>query len=410
MKIAIPKERREGELRVGASPDTVKKLVGLGFDVVVETGAGEGAAFTDDAFKDAGATIGGSAADTVKDADVILKVQRPLVRGEGGDELANYKEGAVLVCQMHALTQRKCVEALAKKKITAFAMELMPRITRAQSMDILSSQNNLAGYKAVIDGASTFNRAMPMMMTAAGTVPPARVLIFGAGVAGLQAVATAKRLGAVVFATDVRPATKEQVQSLGGKFVVVDEEMEKEAETATGYAKEMPPEYFEKQKKIIGEHLTKADMVITTALIPGKKAPTLITEEQVKTMKPGSVIVDLAAETGGNCEATEPDKVVTKHGVIIIGHTNMASRVASDASMMFAKNLFNFVTPHVDKESKALKINWDDELIKGTCVTRDGEIVHPMLKDQAAATPEPKPEPKADETPAEDKDKSEGGA
>jgi NAD(P) transhydrogenase subunit alpha len=263
-------------------------------------------------------------------------------------------------------------------------------------MDILSSQNNLAGYKAVIDGASTFNRAMPMMMTAAGTVPPARVLVFGAGVAGLQAVATAKRLGAVVFATDVRPATKEQVQSLGGKFVVVDEEMEKEAETAGGYAKEMPPEYFEKQKKVVGEHLTKADMVITTALIPGRKAPTLITEDQVKTMKPGSVIIDLAAETGGNCECTEPDKIVTKHGVIIVGHTNMASRVASDASTMFAKNLLNFLTPHVDKEAKALKIDWEDDLIKGTCVTRDGEIVHPMLKDMAAS--------------AESKDQSEGGA
>ncbi len=380
MRIAIPKEQREGELRVAASPDTVKKLVGLGFDVVVETGAGEGAAFTDDAFKEAGASIAATAAEAVGSADVILKVQRPLTASEGADEVAQYKEGAVLVCHLKALTEPAVVEALAARKVTSFAMELMPRISRAQSMDILSSQNNLAGYRAVIEAAATFNRAMPMMMTAAGTVPPARVLIFGAGVAGLQAVATAKRMGAVVYATDVRPATKEQVQSLGGKFVVVDEAMEKEAESAGGYAKEMPPEYFEKQKKVVGEHLTKADMVITTALIPGRKAPTLITAAQVATMKPGSVIVDLAAEAGGNCELTEPDKVVVKHGVTIVGHTNMPARLASDSSLLFAKNLLNFLTPQVNKDSKALDFKWDDDLVKGTLVTRDGAVVHPMLK------------------------------
>lgn len=380
MKIAIPKERREGEHRVAASPDTVKKLVGLGFDVVVETGAGEGAAFTDAAFTEAGAKIAATAAEAVGEADVIFKVQRPLIAAEGTDEVAAYKEGAVLVCNLKALTEPAVVEALAQRRITSFAMELMPRITRAQSMDILSSQNNLAGYKAVIEAAATFNRAMPMMMTAAGTVPPARVLIFGAGVAGLQAVATAKRLGAVVYATDVRPATKEQVQSLGGKFVVVDEAMEKEAETAGGYAKEMPPEYFEKQKKVVGDHLTKADMVITTALIPGRKAPTLITAAQVETMKPGSVIVDLAAEAGGNCELTEPGQVVVRHGVTIIGHTNMPARLASDTSLLFAKNLLNFLTPFVNKDSKTLDIKWDDDLVKGTLVTRDGQVVHPMLK------------------------------
>ncbi|GAA0570444.1 Re/Si-specific NAD(P)(+) transhydrogenase subunit alpha [Caenispirillum bisanense] len=380
MRIAIPKERREGELRVAASPDTVKKLVGLGFDVVVETGAGEGAAFTDEAFKEAGASIAATAAEAVGTADVIFKVQRPLTAGEGTDEVAQYKEGTVLVCHLKALTEPAVVEALAARKVTSFAMELMPRITRAQSMDILSSQNNLAGYRAVIEAASTFNRAMPMMMTAAGTVPPARVLIFGAGVAGLQAVATAKRMGAVVYATDVRPATKEQVQSLGGKFVVVDEAMEKEAETAGGYAKEMPPEYFEKQKKVVGEHLTKADMVITTALIPGRRAPTLITAAQVATMKPGSVIVDLAAEAGGNCELTEPEKVVVKHGVTIVGHTNMPARLASDSSLLFAKNLLNFLTPQVNKDSKSLDFKWDDDLVKGTLVTRDGAVVHPMLK------------------------------
>lgn len=380
MRIAIPKEQREGELRVAASPDTVKKLVGLGFDVVVETGAGEGAAFTDEAFKEAGASIAATAAEAVGSADVILKVQRPLTASEGADEVAQYKEGAVLVCHLKALTEPAVVEALAARKVTSFAMELMPRISRAQSMDILSSQNNLAGYRAVIEAAATFNRAMPMMMTAAGTVPPARVLIFGAGVAGLQAVATAKRMGAVVYATDVRPATKEQVQSLGGKFVVVDEAMEKEAESAGGYAKEMPPEYFEKQKKVVGEHLTKADMVITTALIPGRKAPTLITAAQVATMKPGSVIVDLAAEAGGNCELTEPDKVVVKHGVTIVGHTNMPARLASDSSLLFAKNLLNFLTPQVNKDSKVLDFKWDDDLVKGTLVTRDGAVVHPMLK------------------------------
>lgn len=379
MKIAIPKERRAGEARVAASPDTVKKLVGLGCDVIVETGAGLDAGVTDDAFTAAGATIGKDAASSLAEADVVLKVQRPMTKDEGTDEVALLKEGALLICHLSALTQRELVDALAARKVTAFAMELMPRTTRAQSMDILSSQNNLAGYKAVIDAAAEFGRAFPMMMTAAGTVAPARVLVYGAGVAGLQAVATAKRLGGVVFATDVRPATKEQVASLGGKFVVVDEEMEKEAETAGGYAKEMPPEYFVKQKQILGEHLKKADVVITTALIPGRPAPKLITAEQVETMKHGSVIVDLAAETGGNCELTEPGEVVVKHGVKIVGYTNTASRLAGDTSTLFAKNLLNFLTLMIDKESKSLKIDWEDDLVKGTCVTRDGAVVHPML-------------------------------
>lgn len=383
MKIAIPKERRAGEARVAASPDTVKKLVGLGLQVVVEQGAGLGAGVTDEDFTTAGATIAADAAAALSDADVVLKVQRPMTAddvAEGGtDEVALLKEGAVLLCQLMALTERKLVDALAARKVTAFAMELMPRITRAQSMDILSSQNNLAGYKAVIDAAAEFGRAFPMMMTAAGTVAPARVLIYGAGVAGLQAVATAKRLGAVVFATDVRPATKEQVASLGGKFVVVDEEMEKEAETAGGYAKEMPPEYFVKQKQVLGEHLKKADVVITTALIPGRPAPKLITAEQVATMKHGSVIIDLAAETGGNCELTEPGSVVEKHGVKIVGYTNTPARLAGDASTLFAKNLLNFLQLMVDKETKGLKIDWEDDLVKGTLVTRDGSVVHPQL-------------------------------
>ncbi|MGC2856420.1 Re/Si-specific NAD(P)(+) transhydrogenase subunit alpha [Novispirillum sp. DQ9] len=379
MKIAIPKERRAGEARVAASPDTVKKLVGQGLQVVVEQGAGLAAGVTDADFTAAGATIGADAAATLSDADVVLKVQRPMTADEGTDEVALLKEGAVLMCQLMALTERKLVDALAARKVTAFAMELMPRITRAQSMDILSSQNNLAGYKAVIDAAAEFGRAFPMMMTAAGTVAPARVLIYGAGVAGLQAVATAKRLGAVVFATDVRPATKEQVASLGGKFVVVDEDMEKEAETAGGYAKEMPPEYFVKQKQVLGEHLKKADVVITTALIPGRPAPKLITAEQVATMKHGSVIIDLAAETGGNCELTEAGTVVEKHGVKIVGYTNTPARLAGDASTLFAKNLLNFLQLMVDKETKGLKIDWEDDLVKGTLVTRDGAVVHPQL-------------------------------
>lgn len=379
MKIAIPKERREGELRVAASPETVKKLIGLGYQVVIEAGAGEGSAFTDEQFTEAGATVTADAATALSDAEIVLKVRRPLTAEEGTDEVSLLKEGATLFCQLDALTQPDLVAALSARKVTSFAMELMPRITRAQSMDILSSQNNLAGYRAVIDGAAEFGRAFPMMMTAAGTVAPARVLVFGAGVAGLQAVATAKRLGAVVHATDVRPATKEQVESLGGKFVVVDEAMEKEAETAGGYAKEMPPEYFVKQKQVVGDFLKKADIAITTALIPGRRAPVLITEEQVKSMKPGSVIIDLAAEQGGNCECTEPGAIVVRHGVKVVGHTNIASRLAGDSSSLFARNLFNFLQLLTDKAEKTFAVNWDDDLVKGTCVTRDGAIVHPAL-------------------------------
>lgn len=380
MKIAIPKERRDGELRVAAVPETVKKLIALGYEVVVETGAGDGSSIPDALYQDVGAVIASDAKSALADADIVLKIQRPLTAAEGNDEVALLKSEAVLICQLNALSQADTVAALTgAQKITSFAMELMPRITRAQSMDILSSQNNLAGYRAVIDGAAEFGRAFPMMMTAAGTVAPAKVLVFGAGVAGLQAVATAKRLGAVVHGTDVRPATKEQVESLGGKFIVVDEAMEKEAETAGGYAKEMPPEYFAKQKQVVGEFLKKADIAITTALIPGRKAPTLITAEQVASMKPGSVIVDLAAEQGGNCELTEPGKVVVKHGVKIVGHLNVASRLAADSSALFARNLFNFVQLLTDKTAKSLKIDWEDDLVKGTCVTRDGAVVHAQL-------------------------------
>ncbi len=371
-----------GETRVAATPDIVKKYVGLGFEVIVETGAGEAAAMTDAEYQAAGASIGGNEQETLGQADVVLKVQRPLLNG-GANELALLKPGAILVAQLAALTHRDEVEAYAKAGVTAFALELMPRISRAQSMDILSSQNNLAGYKAVIDGAAEYGSALPMMMTAAGTVPPAKVFIMGVGVAGLQAIATAKRLGAVVTANDVRPATKEQVESLGGKFIMVDESAMKSAETAGGYAKEMSDEYKKKAAEVVAEHVKKQDIVITTALIPGKPAPKLISEEMVKSMKPGSVIIDLAAETGGNCALTEPGKVVVKHGVRIVGHLNVPGRLPKDASALFARNVLNFLTPHVDKESKSLKFNWEDETVRDTVVCRDGQVVSPLLQGEA---------------------------
>ena len=380
MKIAIPRECRSGETRVAASPEVVKKLSGFGFDVAVERGAGEAAAITDANFKDAGATIAEDATATYKNADMVLKIQRPITEGaEGQNELSLIKKGAVVLAHMAALTHKEDVAAMAEAGITAFAMELMPRITRAQSMDILSSQSNLAGYKAVLDGAAEYGSAFPMMMTAAGTVPPAKVFIMGVGVAGLQAIATAKRLGAIVTATDVRPATKEQVESLGGKFLEVDPEMEKNAQTEGGYAKEMPPEYFEKQKQVVSEHIKSQDLVITTALIPGRSAPVLVTEDMVKTMKHGSVIVDLAVEAGGNCPLSQLGEVVVKHGVTLVGYDNVPGRLAKDASLLFAKNLLNFLSPHVDQEKKDLNFDWEDETVAGTLLCRDGKVIHPML-------------------------------
>jgi len=375
MKIAIPKERRAGETRVATSPDVVRKLIDLGFQVTVEKDAGHGASFTDAAYRDAGAFIAKDAASAVKSADMVLKIQGPDAK-----ELTNFKKGAILIASLSALGNPKDMKAYAGAGLTSFAMELMPRISRAQSMDILSSQSNLAGYKAVLDAASVFGRAMPMMMTAAGTVAPAKVFIMGVGVAGLQAIATAKRLGAVVTATDVRPATREQVESLGGKFLEVDPEMEKDAQTEGGYAKQMPPEYFEKQKKVVAEHIIKQDIVITTALIPNRPAPVLVTENMVASMSPGAVIVDLAVEAGGNCPLSKLNKIVTtKKGIKILGYGNVAGRLAEDASQLFAKNLLNFITPLVDPESKKLAIDWEDEIVVGTLVTRDGKVVHPML-------------------------------
>ena len=374
MKIAIPKERRPGERRVAASPEVVKKLIALGVQATVEAGAGEGSSFTDDAYRAAGAMVAADAKTALADADMVWKVRAPEAA-----EIGAMKKGAILVAHMAALTDRAGVKACADAGLTVFAMELMPRITRAQSMDILSSQSNLAGYRAVIEAAGEFGRGFPMMMTAAGTVAPAKVFIMGVGVAGLQAIATAKRLGAIVTAYDVRAATKEQVESLGGKFVVVDEEAMKTAQTAGGYAKEMSEDYKKKEQAVIAEHIKKQDIVITTALIPGKKAPILVTEEMVKSMTPGSIVIDLAIEAGGNCAGAEFDKIAVKHGVKIVGHANIPSRIAADASALFSRNLLNFLTPLVDKQTKALAINWDDEIIKGTLVARDGQIVHPLL-------------------------------
>lgn len=382
MKIAIPRERMPGETRVAVSPEVVKKLVQMGIEVTVEKGAGEDSYFVDSEFEAAGAIIGKDEASTLKDADVVIKVQRPVINGNL-NELALLKPGAVLIAQLAALTHADEVKAYAEAGITAFALELMPRISRAQSMDILSSQNNLAGYKAVIDGAAEFGGAFPMMMTAGGTVPPAKVFIMGVGVAGLQAIATAKRLGAVVTANDVRPATKEQVESLGGKFLMVDEAAMKNAETSGGYAKEMSDDYKRRAAEVVAEHVKKQDIIITTALIPGKPAPRLITEAMVMSMKPGSVIIDLAAETGGNCELTEPGKVVVRHGVKIVGHLNVPGRLPKDASSLFARNVLNFFSPQFDKETKTLNFKWDDETVSGTLVTRDGKVVNPLLSGEA---------------------------
>ncbi len=385
MKIGIAKERRAHELRVAVSPDTVKKLIGLGADVAIETGAGMGAAYTDQSYADAGAKIAPDERSAIGDADIVLKVQRPLNAAEGGvDEMALLKPGAMLVGILSPYAAKDQVSEYAKRGVNAFAMEFMPRITRAQSMDVLSSQANLAGYRAVIEAASVFGRAFPMMMTAAGTVAPARVFVMGAGVAGLQAIATARRLGAIVSATDVRPASKEQVKSLGATFVAVEDEEFKQAETAAGYAKPMSAEYQKKQAALVAETLKKQDIVITTALIPGRPAPVLVTEDMVKTMRQGSVVVDLAVEQGGNCPLSEPGKVVVKHGVSLVGFLNIPSRIAVDSSALYARNLLNFLTPLIDKASKSLKINWDDEIVKGTALTRDGKVVHPSLTQGAA--------------------------
>jgi H+-translocating NAD(P) transhydrogenase subunit alpha len=380
MKIGVVKERRPHERRCAVSPDSVKKYVAAGAEVLIETGAGSGSSVPDAAFEAAGAKIVPDARAALSDADVVLKVQRPMTAAEGTDELGLMKRGALLAAILNPYGAKDAVAGYAQAGVVACAMELVPRITRAQSMDVLSSQSNLAGYKSVLDAAAEFGRAFPMMMTAAGTVAPARVFIMGVGVAGLQAIATARRLGAIVSATDVRPATKEQVTSLGATFVAVEDEEFKQAETAGGYAKEMSDAYKAKQAALVAEHIKKQDIIITTALIPGRKAPVLVTEDMVKSMKPGSVIVDLAVEQGGNCPLSELGQVVEKHSVKLVGHANVPSRLAADASSLYAKNLLNFLTLLIDKESKGLKINWEDEIVKGVALTRDGQIIHPNFK------------------------------
>ncbi|HET9902233.1 MAG TPA: Re/Si-specific NAD(P)(+) transhydrogenase subunit alpha [Xanthobacteraceae bacterium] len=379
MKIAIPAEVDPGEPRVAATPETVKKFAAFA-SVAVERGAGEKSGVPDAEYEAAGASLAATAAEAVAEADIVLKVRRP-----APEELASYPRGAAVVAIMDPFGHPEALNALSGAGVVAFAMELMPRITRAQVMDVLSSQANLAGYRAVIDAAAEYGRALPMMMTAAGTVPAARVFVMGAGVAGLQAIATARRLGAIVTATDVRPAAKEQVESLGAKFVAVEDEEFKQAETAGGYAKEMSKEYQAKQAALVAEHIRRQDIVITTALIPGRPAPRLISSEMVASMRPGSIIVDLAAERGGNVEGMQPDAVVERNGVKIIGYRNVAGRLAATASSLYARNLYAFVETLVDKGSKALAINWDDEIVKATALTRDGAIVHPSFQPRPAA-------------------------
>ena len=367
--IFIARESVEGEPRVAGSPDTVKKMKALGLDVIVEAGAGELSRIPDGEFEKMGARIG-TAGDAAS-ADVVLKVRRPT-----STELKGYKSGAVVIAAMDPYGNDAALAEMAGASLTAFAMELMPRITRAQSMDILSSQANLAGYQAVIDAASVYDRAMPMMMTAAGTVPAAKVFVMGAGVAGLQAIATARRLGAVVSATDVRPAAKEQVASLGAKFIAVEDEEFKAAETAAGYAKPMSAEYQAKQAALVSEHIAKQDIVITTALIPGRPAPRLVTRDMLKAMKPGSVAVDLAIERGGNIEGAVADQVSDVEGVKVIAYANVPGRVAASASLLYAKNLLTFLETLVSKETKDVVINPEDELVKATMLTHGGQIVH----------------------------------
>ncbi|TNE57372.1 MAG: Re/Si-specific NAD(P)(+) transhydrogenase subunit alpha [Alphaproteobacteria bacterium] len=377
MKLAVLKERGAAETRVAASPESAKKLIALGFDVMIETGAGDASYFSDDAYKEMGATIGANAAETLADAEVVLKVGKP-----SAEEVGQMKRGALLAAILSPHGDPESVKTYADAGVNAFAMEFMPRITRAQSMDVLSSQSNLAGYKAVIDAVAIYGRAMPMMMTAAGTIAPAKVMVMGAGVAGLQAIATAKRLGAVVSATDVRPAAKEQVESLGGNFVMVESEETKEAETSGGYAKEMSEDYKKAQAALIAETIKKQNIVICTALIPGRPAPVLVTEEMVRSMAPGAVIVDLAVEQGGNCPLSKLGEIVEVSGVKIVGYANVPGRLAADASSLYARNLVNFLTPLVDTETGTLNIDWEDEIITGTALTRDGAIVHPQLTSQ----------------------------
>ncbi|HET6468273.1 MAG TPA: Re/Si-specific NAD(P)(+) transhydrogenase subunit alpha [Geminicoccaceae bacterium] len=371
MRIGVPKERREAEARVAASPETVRKLKALVDEVVVERGAGLGAAITDQMFEDAGATLA-DGPEAPFAADIVLKVQRPTE-----EEMGRLDQGRILVGMLDPYMNREQVQAYAAGGVTAFAMELLPRTTRAQAMDVLSSQANLAGYRTVIDAMAEYRRVLPMMMTAAGTVTPAKVFVIGAGVAGLQAIATARRMGAVVSATDVRPAAREEIESLGAKFVGFVPE---DAATAGGYARALTPEEQAEQARMVAEHVRTQDILITTALIPGRPAPRIVTGEMVQSMKPGSVVLDLAVESGGNVEGSEPGQVVEKGGARIVGHRNMAARVAPAASILYAKNLLNFLGLLIDAKSRELKIDTADDLVKGTLLTRDGQVVHEAFR------------------------------
>lgn len=374
MKLVTIKETAAHEFRVALTPDTAKRYAGDGFEVLVEAGAGLAAGYSDEAYRSAGAVIGTDAAKLLEKADILLKVQAP-----NDTEIAAMKSGAVLVSLMDPHRNGAAIDALAARKVTAFGLELVPRTTRAQAMDVLSSQANLAGYRAVLEAAQVFPRAFPMFMTAAGTIAPARVFVMGAGVAGLQAIATAKRLGAIVSATDVRAASREQVESLGGSFVMVEDEETKAAETAGGYAKEMSAEYKAKQAALIAEHIKKQDVVICTALIPGRPAPVLVTEEMLATMKPGSVLVDMAVSQGGNCPLSEADRVVSKHGVTLVGYTNLPARIAADASQLYAKNVQNFLGLITDAKGPVVNLNWADDIVKASGLTHDGQKIHPQF-------------------------------
>lgn len=376
MKIAVVRETREAERRVAASPETVKKFIGIGATVTVEAGAGDGAQIPDHAFEAEGATLSSDRSAMIASADVVLSV-----RGLDEGDASSLKADQLVLGVMNPFQEQDRITALAKSGARLVALEFVPRITRAQSMDVLSSQSNLAGYKAVLDATEQFGRALPMMMTAAGTIAPAKVMIMGAGVAGLQAIATAKRLGAVVSATDVRLAAKEQVESLGANFVMVEDDEAKEAETSGGYAKEMSDDYRAKQAALIAETLKKQDIAITTALIPGRAAPRLITDDMIQSMQPGSVLVDLAVEQGGNVEGSEPGNVVVKHGVKIVGHLNVPSRLARDASNLYARNLFNYLSPHV--EDGTFTLDLEDEIVTDSVIASGGQITHPRLTGEA---------------------------
>jgi NAD(P) transhydrogenase subunit alpha len=372
MRVAVLKETRSGETRVAATPETVKKYVGMGLDVAVEAGAGLASGFIDSAYAEAGATIAADAAAALEGAGIVLAVRAPE---------ADLPRGALLVGTLGA--DAAAASAYAAAGVDACSMELLPRITRAQSMDVLSSQANLAGYRAVIEGAGAYDRGFPMMMTAAGTVPAANVFVMGAGVAGLQAIATARRLGGRVSATDVRPAAKEEIKSLGATFVGYEDEESRAAQTAGGYAKQLSPEFYAKQAEVVAAHIAKQDVVVCTALVQGRRAPTLVTAAMVESMKPGSVIVDIAADAGGNCALTQPgEMVVTANGVKVLGFTNWPGRLPAAASALYARNLLTFLTTFWDKEAKAPKLPDDDEIVKGVALTRGGAVVHPLMQTQ----------------------------